>query len=201
MMKAPRQAVLGLALSGVATTAASAVDLSGVPSGVYELDPTHAYLTFTYDHLGFSEPRIAFDDFTIDLNLDAEDPTRSTVEVTIAADSVVAGSETWREGLTGDEFFDVSNYPDITFRSTNVAAGEEGRLVVDGELTIKDRSAPVTLDVTINQAMPNPRSGEPTVGLAAAAQLMRSDYGFDVGVPLVSDEIELEVAAELIKVQ
>jgi len=179
------------------STFSSAADLSGVPSGLYTVDPTHAYVTFSYNHLGMSDPVLSFDDFTVDLNLDNEDPTKSTVMVTIDANSIVAGSDKWREHITGDKFFDTANHPEITFTSTSVEAARDGNYKVMGDLTIKGESKPVALDVTINAAMNHPMSGDPVIGLQATSELLRSEFGMTAALPHVSDEIALNVTAEL----
>ncbi len=179
------------------STFGSAADLSGVPSGLYTVDPTHAYVTFSYNHLGMSDPILSFDDFTVDLNLDNEDPTKSTVMVTIDANSIVAGSDKWKDHLVGDKFFDTANHPEITFTSTSVEAARDGNYKVMGDLTIKGESKPVALDVTINAAMNHPMSGNPVIGLQANTQVLRSEFGMDTAIPHVSDEVALSVTAEL----
>lgn len=190
--------VVGTLLLAIGSTHA-AVDLSAVPSGSYNADPTHSYITFSYSHLGLSNPVIAFDNFTVDMNLDAEDPTKSMISVTIDPSSVVAGSEIWKEHLTGDNFFDVANHPDISFQSASIEAAGDGVYKVDGDLTIKGQSKPMSLNVTINAAMNHPMSGDPVIGMNGSAEVLRSDFGLDKLVPNVSDEVAINVTAELIK--
>lgn len=175
----------------------SAAELSEVPSGMYSVDPTHAYITFTYDHLGMSNPVLSFDDFTIDLNLNNEDPTKSTVEVSIVADSIVAGSDVWKDHLSGAKFFDFANHPTITFTSTSIEAARDGNFKVMGDLKIKEMVKPVSLDVTINAAMNHPMSGNPTIGMGGTAEIMRSEFGMEAALPFVGDAISLNVTAEL----
>lgn len=185
-------------IAGVlAASPAMAQDLSAIPSGTYVVEPTHAYITFSYDHLGLSKPTLAFDEFDITVELDVDDPTNSTIAVSIDPASVVAGSDIWKEHLTGDKFFDVAAHPEITFASTSVEASEGGALKVMGDLTIKGTSQPVVLDVTINGAMPHPRSGVPMLGIDAVTEVMRSDFGMGVAVPAVGDEVTIKVTAEL----
>jgi len=167
------------------STFSNAADLSGVPSGLYTVDPTHAYVTFSYNHLGMSN----------------EDPTKSTVMVTIDANSIVAGSDKWHDHITGDKFFDTANHPEITFTSTSVEAARDGNYKVMGDLTIKGESKPVALDITINAAMNHPMSGNPVIGLQATSELLRSEFGMTTALPHVSDEIALSVTAELGKAQ
>ena len=202
MITTTRTATAGLAaaaLLGLAAGPAAAQDLSGVPSGTYKVDPTHAYIDFSYNHLGLSNPTLSFDDFDATLELDSEDPTNSTVSVTIDPASVVAGSDIWKEHLTGADFFDVANHPEITFESTSVTGGGDGAFKVDGDLTIKGETKPVSLNVTINAAMNHPMSGDPVVGLDASGEIMRSEFGMDTAVPHVSDEIALDITAEMVK--
>jgi len=183
------------------STLSSAADLSGVPSGAYAVDPTHAYISFSYNHLGLSNPILSFDDFTVDLNLDNADPTKSTVNVTIDANSIVTGSDEWLDHISGAKFFDLANHPEITFTSTAVEAARDGNYKVIGDLTIKGESKPVSLDVVINAAMNHPMSGKPTIGLQATSTVMRSEFGMDAAVPHVSDEVALTITAEMVKSQ
>lgn len=179
----------------------SAANLSEVPSGSYTVDPTHAYITFQYSHLGLSNPTLGFDDFTVELNLDSNDPTKSMVLVSIDPASIITGSAIFKEHLTGPDFFDVTNNPEITFQSTTIKATDDGTYAVNGELTIKGQSKPATLNVTINAAMNHPMTGQPVIGMGATGEVLRSDYGLDKFVPHVSDEMNLNITAELIKVQ
>lgn len=190
------KAILAAGILG-SSTLTSAADLSGVPAGMYKVDHTHAYITFSYNHLGMSNPVLAFDDFTVDLNLDNEDPTKSTVNVTIDANSIVSGSPVWTDHITGEKFFDTANHSEITFTSTSVEAARDGNFTVAGDLTIKGVSKPVSLDVTINAAMNHPMSGTPTIGMQATSEVLRSEFGMDAAIPHVSDEIALNVTAEL----
>lgn len=183
-------------LSGGAVFAA---DLEAVPSGSYELDPTHAYINFQYNHLGLSNPTLSFDDFTVELNLDNADPTKSTISVTIDPSSIEAGSEIWKDHLTGGKWFDVANHPEITFQSTSIEAAGDGAYKATGDLTIKGMSKPVELTVAINGAMNHPMSGNPVIGLDASGAVLRSEFGMG-GVPPVSDEIALNISVEMTKV-
>lgn len=176
----------------------SAADFSGVPSGLYQVDPTHAYINFSYSHLGLSNPVLGFDDFTMDLNLNHEEPAKSTVEVVIETSSIISGSEIWTDHLMGEQFFNAAQYPQITFTSTSVEAERDGNYRVNGDLKIKDSVQPVTLEVTINAAMNHPMSGKPTIGLDADAEILRSAWGLGKFAPNISDEVSLSVTAELV---
>ncbi len=178
---------------------ASAADLGDVPSGAYKLDPTHAYINFQYNHLGLSNPTLSFDDFTVDLNLDNADPTQSSINVTIDPNSIVSGSEIWKDHLVGEKWFDTANNPEITFQSTSIEGAGDGAYKATGDLTIKGITKPVDLNISINGAMNHPMSGEPVIGLDASGTVLRSDFGMG-GIPPVSDEIALTISVEMNKV-
>ena len=173
-------------------------DLSDVPSGKYTLDSSHGYITFTYSHLGFSNPRVGFNRFDTTLNLDSSNPEDSTVEVTIDASSIDSRVAEFNDHLNGSDFFNTAEYPTIRFRSTKVEATGENTFDVTGDLTILGTTKPVTLATTINKAANHPMRDVPTVGVSASAKLMRSEWSLDAYVPAVSDEIELSIEVELL---
>ena len=173
-------------------------DLSEVPSGEYSLDGYHGYITFTYSHLGFSNPRVGFNRFDTKLQLDNSNPENSTVEVTIDASSVDSRVAEFNEHLNGSDFFNTAEYPTITFKSTKVEATGDNTFDVTGDLTILGTTKPVTLATTINKAANHPMRNVPTVGVSASTTLMRSEWGLGAYVPAVSDEVELSIEVELL---
>jgi len=189
------------ALLASTSLVASAKDLSVVPAGSYADDPTHSYITFSYNHLGLSNPTLSFDEFSVDMNLDNADPTQSTVSVTIDANSIVAGSDIWKEHITAPDLFDTSAHPEITFASTSIEAAGDGAYKVMGDLSIKGTSVPVALNVAINAAMDHPMSGKPVIGLDASGSVLRSEFGMEKALPFVSDEIAINISTELVKAE
>jgi len=173
-------------------------DLKQVPAGTYSVDPSHAYINFQYNHLGLSNPTLSFDDFTVDMNLDTENPAKTTVAVEIKADSLVTGSAIWTDHISGKKWFDFATYPTMKFTSTEVT-GSGSSFKMTGDLTVKDVTKPVTLDVTINAAMNHPMNKKPVVGISAKGTLLRSDWGLGANAPYVSDEIKLSIEAEMFK--
>ncbi len=182
----------------VAGLPAAAADLSEVPSGTYQQDDQHAYVIFSYTHLGFSSPKVRFDDFDVTLELDSEDPEASEIDVGIDVSSVDSGVEVFDGHLMGAEYFDLANHPRITFESTAVEKTGENSYDVAGELTIKGKTGPVTLAATINGAGTHPLKKVPAVGVSAIGTILRSDWGLDAYVPAVSDEVTLTIEVELI---
>ena len=180
---------------------AAAADFSAVPSGTYNVDPTHAYINFQYNHFGLSNPVLQFDEFTLSMDLDTAEPANTTVAMEIVANSVVTGSDIWHEHITGEKWFDTANYPTLNFSSTEVTANDDGTYNVAGDLTVKDVTSPVVLKVTINAAIEHPIAKKPVVGISAVGGLKRSDWGLGGSAPFVSDEVKLEVQAEMFAAQ
>ena len=173
-------------------------ELKDVPSGKYTLDSSHGYISFTYSHLGFSNPRVGFNSFDVVLDLDSADPGNSTVEVTIDAASIDSRVAEFNEHLNGADFFNTAEYPTITFTSTSVTATGANTFDVTGDLTILGTTKPVTLATTINKAADHPMLNVPTVGVSASTTLLRSQWGLGAYVPAVSDEVELSIEVELL---
>lgn len=192
----PAFAFLFLAL---AATGSARADLSAVPSGRYALDDAHGYITFSYTHLGFSNPRVGFNAFTTDLSLDNTDPANSSVDVTIDASSIDSRVPVFNEHLVGEDWFNTAEYPEITFRSTSIEPTGESTFDVTGELTILGTTKPVTLAATINKAAEHPLRNVPAIGISATADILRSDWGLDGYVPAVSDEVRISIEVELLQ--
>jgi polyisoprenoid-binding protein YceI len=184
--------LLGLALNASA-------GLSDVPSGDYGLDKSHGYITFTYSHMGYSTPHVGFRSFDVDLALDNENVANSSVNVTIDATSIDSRVDVFNGHLNGANFFDTANHPTITFKSTSVAAGDDDKLTVTGDLTIKGITKSVTLDTTVKKAADHPMRKTPTVGVTAEAKISRSEWGLTRAVPNVGDEVSIFISVEMPK--
>lgn len=180
---------------------AAAADLSAVPSGKYFVDTTHAYINMQYNHLGLSNPVLQFDEFKMAMDLDHAEPVNTKVDVEITTDSIDTGSEIFHQHLTGAKWFDAENNPKITFASTELAANSDGTFDLTGDLTIKDITKPVMLKVTVNAAMMHPMAKKPVVGITAVGGLKRSDWGLGANAPYISDEVKLEIQAEMMKAE
>jgi len=137
---------------------------------------------------------------TIDV---AEDPTQSTVEVTIDVASVESGTEDRDNHLRSPEFFDVENYPQMTFRSTSVETVGDGYRM-NGDLTIKDITKPVTLDFEFTGGLIDPY-GNPRVAFSASLEADREDWGLtwnmalETGGVMVGKKIKVSIDTEAVK--
>ena len=172
---------------------------SNITPGSYALDDTHAYLSFSYSHLGLSNPQIHFADFDANLELDGNDMSQSQISITIDAASLDSAVPALDDDLKGADFFDVANHPEITFHSTAYDETSESTGRLTGDLSVRGVTKPVTLDVTINSAAMNPLNRREMIGFSASGVLNRSDYGLTAYSSLVSDELLLSVQVEFEK--
>jgi polyisoprenoid-binding protein YceI len=173
---------------------------SNITPGVYELEDTHAYLSFSYSHMGLSYPQLQFTDFDAELRLDGNDMSKSEVSITIDAASIDTSVAALDDELRGEKFFDVANNPQITFLSTGYEETSDSSGRLTGDLTVLGISKPVTLDVTINSASMNPMNRREMIGFSASGTVNRSEFGLDANVPMVGDELSLVVQVEFKKV-
>jgi polyisoprenoid-binding protein YceI len=162
----------------------------------YTIDPTHTQVEFTYSHFGFSNITGRFDTVESEFLFDPQDPTRSSVKVTIPMASLSTGVEKLDTHLLSADFFDAETYPTATFTSTGVTAAGEGRLQVAGDLSIHGVTRPVVLDVTINKIGEHPMAKTPAAGFDARTTIKRSDFGVGNYAPAVSDEVVIEITVE-----
>lgn len=183
----------------LAFAGSAAADVSGVPSGEYELDDHHGYISFTYSHLGFSTPHVGFSDFNVELDLDNGSPENSSVNVVINTASIDSRVDEFDGHLRGADFFNTEQFPEATFTSSAIKATGESTYDVLGDLTIKGVTKPVTLAVNINRAAMHPMRNVPTVGLSGETTINRSEFDLGRFVPNVGDEVTISVTAELLK--
>lgn len=178
-------------------TAALATGTTGAFAApvTYQLDPAHTNVIAQWDHFGFSKPSANFGQAKGMLVYDADNPTVSSVEVTLPLSGLNTFTAKFDEHLRTADFFDAAQFPEATFKSTHVEAAGEGKLKVSGDLTIKGITHPVVLDVTLNKVGQN-MGKQPTIGFDATTTLKRSDFGVGMYAPAVSDEVHIRITTE-----
>ncbi len=181
---------------GTATDAPVAEGGLGVPSGIYALDKTHAYVTFSYLHQGLSYPLLRATSLDGELELDAADIENSKVHVAIEADSIRTNTPYFDRELASPKFFNAGKYPHITFTADRYESTTESTGALHGLVTIRGISKPLSLAVTINGAMVNPITKKPVVGISAQGSLQRSDFDLDRFIPAVADRVDISIEAE-----
>jgi polyisoprenoid-binding protein YceI len=182
------------------TTVPTTRDWQGVTipaSGTFNIDPLHSNLGFVATHMMFTKVRGHFTDVSGTVTI-AEDPTDSVVEVVVKTASVTTGSPDRDNHLRSADFFDVENYPEMTFRSTSIRHVGGSEFAVTGDLTIRGVTRPVEFAVTFEGAGINPWGAE-VAGVSAQAQVNREDWGLtwnaalETGGVLVGQKVTLAV--------
>lgn len=163
----------------------------------YQVDPSHTFARFSYNHMGLSQQVSRFNSTkgTVALDLEAK-----TGEVTIEIDttSVDTGSSTFNEHIQGADFLDTGSHPTATFKSSKVIFDGDTPTAVEGDLTIKGITKPVTLNITSFAAKPHPMLKKPALGADAEVKIKRSDFNADKFAPAVSDDVTISIAIEAI---
>ncbi|HWL29515.1 MAG TPA: YceI family protein [Burkholderiaceae bacterium] len=163
----------------------------------YVLDPDHTFLRFSYDHMGMSKQIMRFNTTTGSVVLDKE-AKQAQVDITIDMKSIDTGVEVFDEHIQGADFLDTAKYPTATFKSTKVSFDGDKPVSVDGDLTIKGITKPVTLTITSFLNGPHPMLKKEAIGANATAVIKRSEFNAGNFVPAVSDEVTLDIALEAI---
>jgi polyisoprenoid-binding protein YceI len=179
---------------------APAVEFEGYVAGTWELDPVHSHIGFVARHLMVSKVRGHFSKFQAQI-VTAANPLESTATATIDLSSVETGNEMRDNDLRSSNFFDAATHPQMTFASTGIRS-EGGDLVMDGDLTIRGVTRPVSLTVEVNGFGPDPYGGT-RAGFSAHGEINRTDFGvsFNAPVPggvMVSEKIQIEIEAEAV---
>jgi polyisoprenoid-binding protein YceI len=175
-------------------------DRTRVTAGTYAADSNHTMVVWEVDHLGFSKYTGIFGDVSGTLVLDPANPAASKVDVTIPVSKVTTAnagltSHLLRAGKDGGkpDFFGPAP-ADAKFVSTSVVLDDDGdEAKVTGNLTLNGVTKPVTLDVDFHGA--GVMGEKQTVGFEAETTIKRSDFGISMGIPYVSDAVELEIHA------
>jgi polyisoprenoid-binding protein YceI len=173
----------------------------------WQIDPTHSAVEFAVKHMMFTTVRGRFKDVKGTIEVDEQNPDRSTVNVEIAAASIDTGVADRDGHLRSADFLDVENHPTITFRSKRVegAMKKEGdRFKVIGDLTIRGKSLEVTLESTYTGTGKDPW-GNIKGAAEATAKIDRRDWGLmwnqalETGGILVANEVRIEVQVQAVK--
>jgi polyisoprenoid-binding protein YceI len=165
-------------------------------TGDYTLDVTHTRLGFSARHAMVTTVRGAFTEFAGTAHVDSQNPSASSVKVTIKTESISTGTPDRDGHLRSADFFDAETYPEITFASTQVEL-VDGVWEITGDLTIKDVTRSVTIPFESTGSARDP-FGNLRVGFEGAATINRKDWGLtwnaalETGGVLVSERIKLD---------
>ena len=181
--------------------------IEGLPAATYELDPSHASVVFSVNHLGLSAFTAGFDEIEATLVLDPSAPESATLvaRVDVGSLDLPAPPSGFYEELMGPAWFDAASHGEMRFESAAVALTGEREAEVAGALTIRGVAVPVTLRAAFNTGFaagiiePHPR-----IGFSGTMEVNRSDFGMSFGVPAegstfgVGDRVTIRIEAEFI---
>ena len=183
-------AVLALA-AGLAAPALAA-------PATYVIDPTHTYVRFSYDHLGLSTQLSRFDQTSGTVVYDKAART-AAVNVSVDTKSVDSGYPTFNEHLQSADFLDTAQFPTATFKSTKVVFQGDKPVSIEGDLTIKGVTRPVSLTVTRFVNKEHPMKKKDAIGADASTVIKRSDFNAGKYAPNVGDEVTISIAIEALQ--
>jgi polyisoprenoid-binding protein YceI len=173
-------------------------------SGTYSVDVSHSRLGFQARHAMVTNVRGHFEQFEGAAILDQSDPGKSSAEVAVQVASITTSNQQRDDHLRSGDFFDVATHPAMTFRSTSIQRTGDDTYQVSGDLTIRDVTKPVTVDLEFTGAAKDPW-GQTRIGFEGSAVLNRKDWGLvwntalETGGVLVSEKIKIDVELSLVK--
>ncbi|MFF3083574.1 YceI family protein [Streptomyces nojiriensis] len=173
-------------------------------TGDYVIDPAHSSIGFTVRHAMVTNVRGAFAEHEGSLHLDGADPARSAASIDVKIASVDTGIADRDGHLRSGDFFDAEAFPLMTFRSTEARQLGGDTYRITGELTIKDVTRPLSIDLEFNGSATDPYGNE-RVGFEGSAEILRSDWGLtwnaalEAGGVMVSDKVKLTFDISAIK--
>ena len=164
----------------------------------FVLDENHSFSRFEYNHFGYSNQLSRFDKTTGQVTIDRAAKTGS-VDVTIDAKSVSTGSPLFNGHIQGEDFLDTGKFPTIHYKSTKVIFNGDKVSSIEGNLTIKGVTKPVTLEVSNFNCQPHPMLKKDACGANAVAKIKRTEFNAGKYAPYVGDEVTLTFSVEAIK--
>jgi polyisoprenoid-binding protein YceI len=173
-------------------------------TGTYAIDPAHSRVGFVARHAMVTKVRGSFNEFSGTAHIDGDDPRRSSVTVTIKADSIDTRNADRDAHLRTNDFLLVSEHPEITFASTSIEPTGDNSFDVTGDLTIRGVTKQVTVPFTFEGSAQDP-FGNTRIGLEGSTTINRKDFGvnwnaaLEAGGVLVSDKVTLEFEVSAIK--
>ncbi|WP_299775089.1 YceI family protein [uncultured Tateyamaria sp.] len=189
------------AATAALVTFGTAISAAG-KAEMFDVDPSHSQIVFSYEHLGYSKTFGMLSGFNGEIAFNAEDPAASAVSVSMPVLAMFTGWEDRTKHFMSEDFFGASEGDLITFASTGIEVTGEKTAKITGDLTMNGTTKAITLDAELKQASPypfGPKEGTPTMGFYATTTVLRSDYGLGAFAPAVSDEVEIMISLEAAK--
>lgn len=170
----------------------------------WQIDPAHSLIEFSVTHMMISKVRGRFNNFSGLVDFNESQPEKTSVAVEIEVESIDTRQQQRDDHLRSADFFNVAVFPKMKFVGTNVNVTDKKHAILNGDLTIKDITKPVSLNVEFNGISKSPW-GSTSAGFSAKAKINRKDWALtwnqtlETGGVLVGDEISINIELELIK--
>ena len=164
--------------------------------GSYNLDPQHTSVLFKINHMGLSTFVGRFDQVNASLEFDPKDIANAKLSAVINIASIDVNNKGLEESLRGSSWFDADKYPQAFFTTSSVKVIDAKRAQFSGPLTLHGVTRPIVIEVVFNGGANNLLTGHYTLGFSATARFKRSAFAMDYLIPLVADEVDIEVFAE-----
>lgn len=205
VVSAVSSALAAKASSATGSAAPAAAPVPAVEPSAYDIDAAHSRVGFAVRHMMVSNTRGEFRKYAGTIFVDEGDLSKTTLDVAVDTDSVDTGDKKRDDHLRSPDFFDSKKFPKMTFKSTKVERKAAGGYTVTGDLTIRDKTKPVTLDVEALSAALKDPWGAVHRGTRATAKINRTDFdlkwnkSLESGGVLVAEEVSIELELELVK--
>jgi len=167
-------------------------DATRVKAGTYNVEPRHTQIRFTVMHFGFTPFSGFFSGASGSLTLDPAKPDAASVSIEVPTNTALVTVPKLTDELRSPMFFDPEKYPTMKFVSDKVTV-HGTQATISGQLTLHGQTHPLTLEASFVGA--GTMMGKNTVGFTATGTIKRSDYGISALLPLVSDEVKIDIAA------
>lgn len=168
------------------------------------IDPTHSEVEFKVKHLMISTVTGKFNSFNAEVSTPGEDFSQANVHFTADAASITTGNEQRDGHLKSDDFFNAEKFPQLVFKSTAVSKHSDNQFKITGDLTIRDITKSVTLDVEFNGTMTDPY-GQHKAGFEVTGKINRKEFGLqwsattETGGIVVSDDVKIHCNVQFVK--
>lgn len=169
---------------------------------VWNLDTAHSSLEFSVKHMMISKAKGAFNDFDAVIEADPEDLTDAKIEFSVDLSSIDTRNKDRDDHLRSSDFFDIETHPKMTFVATDIKKKAGNNYDVSGNLTIRDTTKPVTVDVHFVGVSKDPMSGNEAAGFTGKTKISRKEFGLtwnvalETGGVLVGDEVTINIEIE-----